>query len=262
MSPHDLERERAAFALLRRFRGTVAVLIGGYAVSAYGAPRFSLDLDFVVPASALPGIRGLLRSADLARIRNWEGGALFAGRAERWSRGEEAIPLSVDLFIDGILDRVSGASHPYASVRRGARRLIVRGLDPSSEARALVAAPEVLVALKLEAGRRVDLRDLAVLAGTELDVGRVATLLREDRRDVLLEHLDALAAALVRRDFQDSLNGVYMLDERAFGRVVNRTEGLVRDLRAAVLRPAGKSGGSVREPGRPTRTTATRQERS
>src|SRR2546427_147068 len=172
MSPHDLERERAAFALLRRFRGTVAVLIGGYAVSAYGAPRFSLDLDFVVPPSAVP------------------------------------------------------------------------------------------VALKLEAGRRVDLRDLAVLAGTELDVGRVATLLREDRRDVLLEHLDALAAALVRRDFQDSLNGVYMLDERAFGRVVNRTEGLVRDLRAAVLRPAGKSGGSVREPGRPTRTTATRQERS
>ncbi len=250
MRPQDLERERAAFALLRRFRGAEAVLVGGYAVSAYGLPRFSLDLDFVVPASALPGIRGLLKSADLTRIRNWEGGAVFAGRAERWSRGEEAVPLAVDLLIDGVLDRVSGASHPYASVRRGARRLIVRGLDPSSEARALVAAPEVLVALKLEAGRRVDLRDLAVLAGTDLDLERVATLVRDDRRDVLLKHLDALAAALVRRDFQDSLKGVYMLDERAFRRVVNRTEGLLRGLRAALLRPAGRSGGGVRGPGR------------
>src|SRR6266545_4050292 len=243
MRPQDLERERAAFALLRRFRGAEAVLVGGYAVSAYGLPRFSLDLDFVVPASALPGIRGLLKSADLTRIRNWEGGAVFAGRAERWSRGEEAVPLAVDLLIDGVLDRVSGASHPYASVRRGARRLIVRGLDPSSEARALVA-------LKLEAGRRVDLRDLAVLAGTDLDLERVATLVRDDRRDVLLKHLDALAAALVRRDFQDSLKGVYMLDERAFRRVANRTEGLLRGLRAALLRPAGRSGGGVRGPGR------------
>src|SRR2546425_11924647 len=100
MSPHDLERERAAFALLRRFRGTVAVLIGGYAVSAHRGPRFSLDLDFVVPASALPGIRGLLRSADLARVRNWGGGALFAGPAGRWGRGGGAVPPSVGLFID------------------------------------------------------------------------------------------------------------------------------------------------------------------
>src|SRR5207247_1842265 len=88
--------------------GARETLVGGYAVSAYGPPRFSLDLDFVVPAAALPGIRGLLQSADLARIRNWEGAAAFAGRAERWSRGEEAIPLSVDLLIDGISDRVSG----------------------------------------------------------------------------------------------------------------------------------------------------------
>src|SRR3989442_10510997 len=98
MSPHDLERERAAFALLRRFRGTVAVLIGGYAVSAYGAPRFSLDLAFVGPASALPGIRGLLRSADLAPIPNWEGGALFARRAGRGARGEAGNPPPPDRF--------------------------------------------------------------------------------------------------------------------------------------------------------------------
>jgi hypothetical protein len=237
MRPQDLAREREGFALLRRFAGINAVLVGGYAVSAYGPPRFSLDLDFVVPASAVPGIRDVLKSAGLVRVRDWEGGAVFAGRAERWSREEEAVPLSADLLIDGISDRVSGASHPYASVRRGARRLTVRGLDPSSEARALVAAPEVLVALKLEAGRRVDLRDLAVLAGTDVAVERVAVLLRGVRKEVLREHLDALAAALVRRDFQDSLKGVYMLDERAFRRIANRTEALLRRLRAALLRP-------------------------
>src|SRR5437667_11888943 len=105
MRPQDLERERAGFALLRRFRETEVVLVGGYAVSAYGPPRFSLDLNFVVPASALPGVRSLLQSADLARIRNWEGAAAFTGRAERWSRGAESIPLPVVLPIDGVLAR-------------------------------------------------------------------------------------------------------------------------------------------------------------
>ena len=239
MRPQDLEREGACFALLRALEGQEAVLVGGYAVSAYGPPRFSLDLDFVAPASAVPGIREILKAAGLVRVREWTGGGAFAGRAERWSRGEEALPLSVDLLVDGISDRVSGASHPYASIRRGALRRTVRGLSPSSEAQARVAAPEVLVALKLESARLVDLRDLAVLAGADVDAERVARLLRGVRRDVLLDHLDALAAALGRRDFQDSLKGVYMLDERAFRRLADRTYALLRGLRRALSRTGG-----------------------
>lgn len=234
MKPRNLERERASFTLLRALSGRKAVLVGGYAVSAYGPPRFSLDLDLVVPEEDVPGLQAILREAGLARVRDWVGGAAFAGRAERWSRGAEAVPPSVDLLVGGISDRVSGASHPYAAIRRGARRRIVRGLDPSSVARPLVAAAEVLVALKLESARLVDLRDLAVLAGAGVDAAAVAAFLRRVRRDVLAEHLDTLAAALGRRDYEDSLKGVYMLDARAFRRLADRTHGLILELRRAL----------------------------
>ncbi len=234
MRPQDLERERRAFALLRALEGHEAVLIGGYAVSAYGPPCFSLDLDLVVASSAMLAIREILKSEGLARVRAWAGGPTFPGRAERWSRGTEAIPLAVDLLVDGIFDRVSGASHPYAAIRRGARRRRVRGLDPLSEARALVASAEVLFALKLESARLVDLRDLAVLAGAGVDAPAVAAFLHGVRRDVLLAHLDALSAALRRRDYEDSLKGVYALDARAFRRIADRTRALVLELREAL----------------------------
>ena len=236
MRPRDLERERACFALLRALVGREAVLVGGYAVSAYGPPRFSLDLDLVTPAAEVPGFHAALREAGLARVRDWAGGAGLGGRAERWSRGKEAFPLAVDLLVDGISDRVSGASHPYAAIRRGARHRTVRGLDPSSEARPLVPSAEVLVALKLESARLVDLRDLAILAGAGVDAAAVAAFLRGVRRDVLEEHLDALSAALGRRDYEDSLKGVSMLDARAFRRLADRTRGLVLELREALSR--------------------------
>ncbi len=232
MRPQDLERDRAAFALLRALEGQEAVLIGGYAVSAYGPPRFSLDLDLVAPARAVPSLRAVLRPAGLRRVRDWAGGDAFTGRAERWARGTEAVPLAVDLLVDGVSDRVSGASHPFAAIRRGARRRAVRGLQPLSEARPLVASAEVLVGLKLEVARLVDLRDLAVLAGAEVDVRAVATFLVDVRRGLLAEHLEALLAALGRRDFEDSLKGVYMLDARAFRRLADRTRAMALQLRA------------------------------
>lgn len=231
MRPQDLERDRAAFALLRALEGQEAVLIGGYAVSAYGPPRFSLDLDLVAPARAVSSLRAVLRPAGLRRVRDWMGGDAFLGRAERWVRGTEAVPLAVDLLVDAVADRVSGASHPFAAVRRGARRRTVRGLEPSSEARPLVASAEVLVGLKLEVARLVDLRDLAVLAGAEVDVRAVATFLGGVRPALLKEHLDSLLTALGRRDFEDSLKGVYMLDARAYRRLAERTRGMALRLR-------------------------------
>ena len=236
MRPEDLQRERACFALLRSLEARDAVLVDGYAVSAYGLPRFSVDVDLVLPGSTLRRFRPILKAAGLVRVREWRGGAAFAGCAERWSRGEGPMPVSVDLLVDGISDRVSGAAHSFAAVRRGATRRVVRGLGPSSEARALVAAPEVLIGLKLEAGRRVDLRDIAVLSGADWRLEGIVSFLRGVRTDVLREHVEALGRALGQREFQDSLKGVYMLDERAFTRYADRARALVLALRGALAR--------------------------
>lgn len=237
MRPEDLERERASFALLQALHGEEAVLVGGYAVSAYGPPRFSVDLDLVVRASAVSRIRKILKGAGFARVRRWQGGGAFAGRAERWTRGNGPFPLSVDLFVGGISDRVSGAAHSFEEIRRRARTRTVRGLDPASVARTLVPAPEVLIGLKLESARSVDLRDLAILAGGSWDLGEIVAFLGGVPQGVLLDHTGALLKALERRDFRDSLKGVYMLDERAFEGYAERTRALALGLRQKLSRP-------------------------
>lgn len=220
MRPLDRARERLGFEVLRELPRAGIVLIGGYAVSAYGPPRFSVDLDLVLREPTVPKVRTVLRRFRFRRVANWEGGAVFAGRAERWAQGVGPLPFSVDLLIGGVSDRVSGATHAYPEVRRGARRRRIRGMDPSSVAEATVPDREILIGLKLEVGRLVDLRDIAILSGEPLDLGRLGAFLRRASVEVLEAHTRRLLSALDAPSFRDSLKGVYMLDDRAFQRYV------------------------------------------
>lgn len=221
MRPLDRARERFCFDVLRELPRAGLVLIGGYAVSAYGPPRFSVDLDLVLRKSAVPKVQAVLRRFGFVRVGDWKGGEVFAGRAERWTRGTGPLPVSADLLIGGVSDRRSGATHAYAELRRGARRRRVRGMDASSVAEATVPDREILIGLKLEVGRLVDLRDIAILAGDPLDMGRLGAFLRAAPTDVLEEHTRTLLSVLDTRSFRDSLKGVYMLDDRAFQRYVD-----------------------------------------
>jgi len=233
----DREREGLAFRLLRDLGQGEFVLIGGYAVSAHGPPRFSVDLDMVLESSEVPKVQDVLRERGLSAVKTWDGGEVFAGRAERWALDPGALPIAVDMLIDGVHDRVSGASFSYRDIRGGSSRLPLRGLDPSAAAEARVADRETLVALKLAAGRKVDLRDIAILAGSPLDVGRIRLLLDSADRQILLDHVQTLEFALSTRDFSDSLKGVYMLEDRAFTLYREGARRLCLRLRASLEPP-------------------------
>ncbi len=234
MRPKDIERERASFALLRNLAATDSVLIGGYAVSAYGPPRFSVDLDIVVPTLEGPRIREILRKAGFVLDKTWEGGDVFAGKSERWVIPGGSFPTSVDLLIDGVSDRVSGASQSYAELRSRSSRKTVRGFDGSSVAEAHIPDREAMIGLKLQAGRYSDLRDIAVLAGETFEIGKLADFLAGVRRGVLVKHLYALESAIDTQEFRNSLKGVYMLDERTFERYRNGAKKLILGLRRAL----------------------------
>lgn len=235
MRRQDLDRERACFDLLREVSGYDVVLIGGYAVSAYGLPRFSVDLDLVVEASELPGIHATLRGRGFAPLRRWDGGGVFASRSERWTPGVGRPAVAVDLFIGGVADRVSGITRPFGELRQASSRRTIRGLDPASVADALVPNRETLLALKLQVGRLVDLRDIAVLAGGPFDKAALAAFLSPVPRDLLATHAQRLLSAIETREFRNSLKGVYMLDDRSFERFATGARGLclwiLRELR-------------------------------
>jgi hypothetical protein len=55
-----LEREEGCFDILVSFQAEEAILIGGYAISAYGLSRFSVDLDLVTAEATADRLRAVL----------------------------------------------------------------------------------------------------------------------------------------------------------------------------------------------------------
>ena len=74
--------------------------------------------------------------------------------------------------------------------------------------RAPVCSRELLVVLKLHAGRLTDFRDVAALSGG-LDLELVRKHLFRGDRAVVQRHLEKLAALLEQQNFIDSFKGVF-----------------------------------------------------
>src|SRR3990170_5001845 len=91
MRPQDLARERTCFEVLRSLAGRTFVLVGGFAISAYGFRRFSVDLDLVLPASEVDGVRTVLRPRGFVRDADRDGTGMLRGRFERWIRRDVAV---------------------------------------------------------------------------------------------------------------------------------------------------------------------------
>jgi hypothetical protein len=218
MRPEDIPRERVCFDILRAVQRMDIMLVGGYAVSAYGPPRFSVDLDLVLEEKVVPKVREALLEAKFSKESDWDGGNLFAGKAERWTIGEATFPSSVDLLIGGVSDRVSGLTFTFETLRKTATRRAVRGLFSSSVAEPLVPSREALIALKLHVARRIDFRDIVVLSGEPLDREAVASMVAGAPKKLILKHVRKLMSDIDTKEFKDSLKGVYMLDDRVYAR--------------------------------------------
>jgi len=226
MRPEDIARERVCFDVMRAVQKMDVLLVGGYAVSAYGPPRFSVDLDLVLQEKVVPKVRDALLKAGLSKASDWDGGDLFAGKAERWTVGEATLPSSVDLLIGGISDRVSGVTFTFETLRKTAARRAVRGLLSSSVAEPLVPSREALIGLKLHVARRIDFRDIAVLSGEPLDWEAVASMIAGATRKLILGHVRKLLSDIDTKEFKDSIKGVYMLDDKVYARYMKGVKDL------------------------------------
>lgn len=167
-------REAGVIALLEEwpweFRTT---LIGGYALAAYGAARYSDDLDFVVPAESGPRIEAWLRAREFAEARGTRARSrqTFHG-ATRMSRAE----ITVDLLQGFVRDREAGVDVPEAWISLRPCRTPLDLLGGRVGKPVVAARPEALWALKLQAGRDQDLTDLFALLREPVKVPEVRAL--------------------------------------------------------------------------------------
>lgn len=150
------------------------ILIGGYAVSAYGPPRYSVDVDLALPTSSLESAEDWLRQSKFHFRTTFRGSG--AGQASRKLRVEGDL-VTGDLYFGGLTARESGAFVDYAWLASASRATALRLLSGRTEQPFPVARPEALWVLKLLAGRPQDITDLFAMVETPVDLAEIASKL-------------------------------------------------------------------------------------
>jgi hypothetical protein len=197
------DREREVTAVLDAWdRREGECLIGGYAVSAYGKPRYSRDLDFVIPTESTVRARGRLEELG------------FSVRPGRRPGRPDALPdvltlyrgpLSVDLMIGQVRDRGTQVIVPSQWISSRYREMRLLLLTGSTQRPVRVCRPEALWVLKIIAGRNQDLGDLYALSTEAVDLGEVRGILCQVMNPALRERLGDEAHRLEpRKIYADS----------------------------------------------------------
>ncbi len=134
------------------------VVIGGYAVNAITSHRFSVDCDLVVARKNVGILRKILAEETYSRQGKH---AQHAVRIEKFTKLVGGRIVSVDMFIDRVVCRQTAGKWTYDLIKRNSFESDVVGLTDS--ARAFVPKRELLIAMKVHAGRGADLRDIVMM---------------------------------------------------------------------------------------------------
>jgi hypothetical protein len=151
-----------------------SILIGGYADAAYGPPRFSVDVDLVLPDSSYRATRRFLTDRKFGvKLTMGSEDESSALRKLRAKSGE----VTSDLFFGGVRARESGARVLYEWLAQKHRSIRLRLRAHSTPRSIRVIRPEGLWVLKLLAGRHQDLSDLYAVRREPIDVDEVSAML-------------------------------------------------------------------------------------
>lgn len=159
------KREQAVLALLDRWPWDQGgVVIGGYALAAYGRPRYSHDIDVVVPSGAGSFLGGWLRSEGFHSERSSTPNPQnFEAKVHRYTDGS----IFIDLLVGAVRDRDARVDVPESWISSRPKLQPLRTLAGRTSKPIPVARIEAIWVLKLQAGRDQDISDLFALFGLD-----------------------------------------------------------------------------------------------
>jgi len=202
-------RENAILNLLKKLREADVefVLVGGYAVSALASHRFSVDCDLVVPNSSLKKIRSILKAEGYKKQQEKKGfDKVYGGSFESYVKKIADLDVTVDLLVESLASRDSGASWSYREIKSKSNLKTVAGV--SMAVANLVPSKEQMIAFKIHAGRLADVRDI-VMMSDGVDWNSIAELLKRGKLKVVKRKIRDIVEILTDKNTIDSLKGVY-----------------------------------------------------
>jgi len=224
------ERERACLEIIHKLPKRY-VLVGGYAVSAFEFPRFSVDLDLVIADTSFEKFAGILEKDGCTRLKEADEFArVYKGRFVRFQKAVEALPVSVDLLVGMVQCRQTDAAYSFAYVWKNSEIRTVTGFGVSSSVEARVADREMLVALKINSMRMADQRDIIALCSVHVDTDKVVRHLKRAPTDRILKHISNLLSFLANPKGRDSLKGVFVFSGSVLDRLLKRARETLEEI--------------------------------
>jgi hypothetical protein len=180
-------------------------IIGGYAVAAYGPPRYSRDVDVVIPRSESRRYVAWLGEMGFQEPRPGGRSHITFPDVVRFVRGT----VMIDLMVGRVRDRAVGAEISETWITQGANRTVLELVRTRTTARVAVARPSAIWALKLLSARDQDLGDLYAMSSTRFPEGEVSAVLASIINSKVRDRLLQLPARLDDpKIFVDSLSRV------------------------------------------------------
>ncbi|MBI5332304.1 MAG: nucleotidyl transferase AbiEii/AbiGii toxin family protein [Candidatus Aenigmarchaeota archaeon] len=199
----DLEqREKTIFETLKQIADLDIILVGGYAINAYVLPRFSVDCDVVISQNIKEIKSILIRNSFIQTEADKR--TPYLGRFMRFEKNKAA----VDVLINGVTDRSTDMSFPYDLIRQNSeiRETVARASAEKISLR--IANPEMLFVMKFVSCRRQDIRDIFILANTELNEEFIIKTL-ETLFASAVSNKEKIKQIITNQSFRDALQGVY-----------------------------------------------------
>ncbi len=183
------------------------VVIGGYAVSALGQHRFSVDCDLATHEDYISVLDKALNRDGY----NWKKNVrrLPPGVVTReYVKPIGKASVSVELLVNTVVSRGTLGTWTYRFIRENSVEAIVVGVTDSTLSR--VAGRNLLAAMKLHAGRTQDIGDVVVLS-QEIDWETVAKFAACGSKGEVARRIELAASEISSQKFASDFKSAFAM---------------------------------------------------
>ena len=180
-------------------------------------PRFSVDCDIVIKdKKELKKIKEVLKKIGYQKIEESKKSTPYHGTFVRYEKEiEKGFKVSMDIFIEKVLDRQTGAVLDAKWIFENAIDQDLKGKTFQEKLKAKVTTRDALIIMKLLSCRETDIRDIFMILPGVTDLSFIKNEI--NKRTNFEKQYDKLKNKVLSKDFKDNLQGVFgFLPEATF----------------------------------------------
>ncbi len=201
-----LLRENEILRLLNKVKELkiLYIVVGGYAVATI-MKRFSVDLDLVMREEDKNIVEEMLKKEGYAIAYSKEISTTYGENFIRYEKKIDNLPISVDLMINGLVSRTTGASWSFSFIKEKSE---IRNLDSISLP---VPIKELLIAMKIHSGRISDVKDIVALS-EKINENLILEYSIRGKIEEVKKITKKSLSYLKSKNFKDSFQGVFTIN--------------------------------------------------